>query len=150
MLWTNCFAFEASPDYRFSRAVQQQLWLDLCCCTVTLLSSISSLLLPFSLHFILCKDECGKGATLPSCYMLVIFIMPVPEAANRAPGPARVFWPCTQRRRWGLGAIELLHKQSGHSGVNIKSPDTHLKKGSGSHYSIPFTLQKFMHPYKLC
>lgn len=150
MLWTNCFAFEASPDYRFSRAVQQQLWLDLYCCTVTVLSSISSLLLPFSLHFILCKDECGKGATLPSCYMLVIFIMPVPEAANPAPGPARVFWPCTQRRCWGLGAIELLHKQSGHSGVNIKSPDTHLKKGSGSHYSIPFTLQKFMHPYKLC
>lgn len=150
MLWTNCFAFEASPDYRFSRAVQQQLWLDLYCCTVTVLSSISSLLLPFSLHFILCNDECGKGATLPSCYMLVIFIMTVPEAANPAPGPARVFWPCTQRRRWGLGAIELLHKQSGHSGVNIKSPDTHLKKGSGSHYSIPFTLQKFMHPYKLC
>lgn len=148
MLLTNWFASGASPGYRFSRAIQQQLWLDLCCCTVTVLSSIFSLLLPFSLHFLLCRDECGKGATLRSCYMLAIFIMPVPEAANPAPGPARVFWLCSQRRRrrWGLGAIELLHKQSGHSGVNIKSPDTHLKKGSGSHYSIPFTLQKFMHP----
>lgn len=93
-----------------------------------------------------------KGMTFPFCYMLAIFIKYVPQVAEPAPGTIWVFWPSRQwkQRLWNRGATELLRNQSGPSGVNIKSPDTHTQKSSGSHYSVPSTQEKYIHSYKLC
>lgn len=155
VLLTNCLASKGSPVHCLSRAIfKVALFGPLCCCAVTVLSYFYFLFILFIFIFFYAEADAKinvkKSMTFPFCCMLVIVIMHVPEVAQPPPGTVCTFWPSHQWKLWNLGAIELLYNQSGHSGVNIKSPDTFTQKGSGSHYSIPFTLQKYTHSYKLC
>lgn len=49
---------------------------------------------------------------------------------------------------WNQGAVRLLQNQNGHSGVNIESSLSHTH--AHTPYSVPFTLQKYIHSYKIC
>lgn len=78
-----------------------------------------------------------KGSLTSTCCYLSVSAFQAMREESLESGSNKA----TSKSKWSFWILKVLSHTHMH---------THRQKGSDSHYSVPFTLQKYIHSYKIC